>query len=44
MRAHGWTWRELQETPENVIAALALIEEWTARRAQKDADLRGDRT
>lgn len=42
MRAHGWSWAELQQTPENVLGYLALIDDWTSRRTRKDAELRGD--
>ena len=36
MRQHGWTWTELQETPENVLRFLALIDEWEGKKAEAD--------
>lgn len=32
----GWSWAELQETPENVLAYRRLILEWMKKKADAD--------
>ena len=36
MDATGWSWAELQATPENVLDYLALIREWRGKKAAAD--------
>lgn len=37
MRRMGWSWRELQETPQNVLDHLLSIEAWVDRKGAADA-------
>ena len=31
MRARGWSWAQLMETPQNVLDYLAMIDDWSDR-------------
>ena len=42
MRRYGWSWSELQATPENILGYLALIDDWDRRRDEADAKLAGE--
>lgn len=37
MRARGWTWRELQETPQNVLDYMDLMDRWQDKATQAAA-------